>query len=245
MSYKLGLTSVSFRDSSPEEILKEMKKCGLKYIEWGCDIHAPTKNAKQISELTKKYGIICSSYGTYFRLGETALTELSEYIFAAKELETNILRIWCGNKAPEQYSDDELTELISISKEASLIAEKNNVILCLECHRGTLTYNADSALSLMKTVNSKHFRMYWQPQQFMTDVQNLHYAEVIAPYTENIHVFNWKKEERFPLESATDVWKQYLSKFKNDKVLLLEFMPDDNIESLKREADALRKIAGE
>ena len=65
---------------------------------------------------------------------------------------------------------------------------------------------------------------------------------MIAPYTEHLHVFNWTGDSRFPLEDGIDTWKTYLKEFSDDKYLLLEFMPDDKIETLPTEAESLRKI---
>ena len=99
--YQNGLVSVTFRKLSPEEILQAMTACGLKYIEWGSDVHAPcTDDAclSEIVELQKKYGVTCCSYGTYFKLGVTPMEELEGYILAAKRLGTDILRLWCGSK---------------------------------------------------------------------------------------------------------------------------------------------------
>jgi sugar phosphate isomerase/epimerase len=74
--YNLGLVSVSFRKHSPKEILEEMKKAELSLIEWGSDVHAPCGDIERLNEiakLQKEYGIECSSYGTYFRFGQTPI----------------------------------------------------------------------------------------------------------------------------------------------------------------------------
>ena len=102
-----GLVSISFRGLSPEEIAQEMVKCGLKYVEWGSDIHAPctdTGRLEQIAALQKQYGITCCSYGTYFRLGFTPNEELPDYIRAAKLLGTKTLRLWAGKKSPNLFT---------------------------------------------------------------------------------------------------------------------------------------------
>ena len=214
--YKLGLCSISFRDNLPEEILKEMQKCGLNFIEWGSDVHAPKDDIKrldEIAELQKKYGIICSSFGTYFRLGVTPIAELEQYILSAKKLGTNILRLWCGNKNSENYTDSEKEKIFSVCKSAALIAEENDVILCMECHNGTFTNTKESALELMQTVNSEYFRMYWQPNQLKSFEENLAYARLLSDYTEYIHVFNWFEDKRFPLAEGVDIWKKYLKCF--------------------------------
>ncbi|MBR2634769.1 MAG: sugar phosphate isomerase/epimerase [Clostridia bacterium] len=242
MNHTLGLCSVSFRDRSPEDILKEMKKAGLSAIEWGSDVHCPPEKAESIAALTKEHGITCSSYGTYFRLGVTPLSELSAYMEAASILGTNLLRLWCGHQNSEDYGDRERELLWDDCKRAAEEAEKAGMILCLECHKKTFTNRKEAALSLMRAVDSPSFRMYWQPSQHRSFKENLSYAESLAPYTEHLHVFNWREKEKFPLEEAVEEWRRYLGAFDGPHTLLLEFMPDGKLESLTREADALREI---
>ena len=243
MKYTLGLVSVSFRNSAPEEILKAMKSSQLSVIEWGSDVHVPIDKADEITQLQKQYGIKCSSYGTYFRLGITPISELENYINAAKILGTDILRLWCGNKNSEDFSEEEKVMLFEVCKKAETIAKKRGVVLCMECHNNTYTNTKESAYELMKTVNSDYFRMYWQPNQYRTEQENIEYAKLLSPYITHIHVFNWNKDKKYPLNDAKTVWKKYLACFNMNKTLLLEFMPDDKIETLEREAQALRNIA--
>lgn len=243
----LGLVSVSFRGHSPAEILEAMKDTGLTCIEWGSDIHAPKDDIKRLEELCalqKEYGVECCSYGTYFRLGETPLGELHDYINAARLLGTDILRLWCGNKNSEEYGDGEKRALFDECKAAARIAEEEGVTLCMECHNGTYTNRKEAALELMEAVASDVFRMYWQPNQFRSVDENLRYAKLLSPYIVNLHVFNWEGKNKYPLAEAVDTWKVYL-KNTGTKTMLLEFMPDGKIESLKTEAASLRKIAEE
>ena len=112
--YTLGLVSISFRQHSPKEIIKAVKNAGLACIEWGSDVHAPCKDLERLNEiaaLQKEYGISCSSYGTYFRLGDTPIEELTDYINAAKILGTKIIRLWCGTKSGDEMTDAEKSEL--------------------------------------------------------------------------------------------------------------------------------------
>ena len=244
--HHLGLVSISFRGLSPEEIIKEAKNAGLSCIEWGSDVHAPcddTENLKKIADLQKKAGLFCCSYGTYFRLGLTDIGELQKYIDAAKILGTDILRLWCGTKGSLEYTQEEENVLFTICREAAAVAEKNGVTLCMECHNGTYTDTKESAIKLIKEVSSPAFRMYWQPNQFTSAEENKRYARLLSPFTKHIHVFNWTARERFPLGEAVSLWKEYLSYF-SDNTLLLEFMPDDSISSLKTEAEALRRLIG-
>lgn len=242
----IGLASVSFRACSPEQILKTMRQCGLSYIEWGSDIHAVQDDPealKQLAALQARYGVTCCSYGTYFRIGTTPVEELETYISAAKTLGTTVLRIWCGDKNSGEYTEKEKTDLFCTCRTLAEIARKHGVILCMECHGGTFTDRPDGALSLMQAVDSPHFRMYWQPNQFCSLQENMAYAAAIAPYTVNIHVFNWEGDGRYPLQEAAENWRKYLSCFDRRQILLLEFMPDDRIESLQAEGQALKEIA--
>lgn len=242
MSYKLGLVSVSFRSHSPEQILAAMNDTGLCYIEWGSDVHVPPEKAEEIATLQSEYSIKCCSYGTYFRLGVTPIVELEAYIKAAQALGTNILRLWCGNKNSEEYTEEEKQALFSACRAAADIAEQNGVVLCMECHNKTYTNCKESAYELMQAINSPHFKMYWQPNQYKSEDENLAYASLLAPFTRHIHVFNWKEKNKLPLAQAVDIWKRYLQKFSGDRMLLLEFMPDGKLSSLSTEAAALRLI---
>ena len=242
----LGLVSISFRKNSPSEIVAEMKKSGLINIEWGSDVHAPCddlENLKNIKKLCDDNKITCSSYGTYFKIGVTPDDEITKYIDAAKILGTNILRLWCGTKKSADYTSEEKEELFSKCKTLAKIAEKENVVLCMECHPGSYTETLDGAIELMDAIDSENFKMYWQPNQFTTETENFKYAETMAKHTKIIHVFNWTAEKWLPLSGGIEIWKKYLAYFDGTQKLLLEFMPDNRIESLETESSALKEIA--
>lgn len=245
--FETGLVSVSFRKLTPKEIIDAAAEAGLKWIEWGSDIHAPYDDPARLAEIARlqqESGIGCCAYGTYFRLGVHDPEDLPGYIRAAKVLGTNILRLWCGDRSPAEYTSAELENLYVQCKKAAQIAENAGVILCMECHHWTLTETAESATTLMETVNSPAFRMYYQPNQYATVEENIRYARLLSPYTENIHVFNWLGDAKFPLADGLTLWKEYLSCFQGDHKLLLEFMPDGKIESLPVEAAALFELIG-
>ena len=243
--YYPGLVSISFRDHSPAKIALAASKFGLKYIEWGSDVHAPCQDINKlnsIAALHAAYRISCCSYGTYFRLGHSPIHELHQYIQAAKILGTNILRLWAGRKKAADCTEEERNILFSECRKAAAIAEKNDIILCLECHRRTYTETKEGALELIQEINSPNFRMFWQPNPDISLADNLDYISVLEPYITHIHVFNWSADQRYPLQEGVDTWKQYLSAMSGDHHLLLEFMPDDRIQSLSAEAEALLKI---
>ncbi len=243
--YNLGICSVSFRKHTPEEVIKAVADAGLDCIEWGSDIHAPFDNEERlnkIAELQEKYNIKCHSYGTYFHLMDDSLELLPAYINAAKILGASVLRLWCGTKGSNQYSDDEKKELICECKKAAQLAEENGVILCMENHPGSFTDTAESSLELIEKVNSPHFKMYWQTN-VKGDVElALKEAKLLSPHTINIHVAWWLDSKHLPLSDGALVWEKYLREFKGEKCLLLEFMHDGKIESLPIEAQSLKAI---
>ena len=147
-----------------------------------------------------------------------------------------------GLKGSAEFSSAEKKKVYEDCGLISEMADKEGVTICCECHPLTLTDTTESTLELMNSVSSNNFRMYWQSNQFKSLEENLLSAKKTAPYTVNIHVFNWKDKERYSLSKAIDVWKRYLDKFDGTQKLLLEFMPDDDIASLLYESEALSKI---
>ena len=248
MQHVTGLVSISFRAHAPREILRAMQGAGLAQIEWGSDIHAPCHDLARIDELValqREFCITCSSYGTYFRLGQTPIAELEPYLLAAKRLGTNVLRVWCGTQSGADMTKDEVNALLADCRAAAVLAQKHGVTICTECHLRTFTECPEDALALMQAVDSPHFRTYWQPFQTRTVEQNLAYLRALAPYVTHLHVFQWKGADRFPLADGIAEWQAYLALLDTPHTLLLEFMPDDRLETLAREADALRTIIGD
>ena len=246
--HRTGLVSVSFRGHSPREILCAMKEAGLSYIEWGSDVHAPCHDRARLGELValmKEFDVRCCSYGTYFRLGQTPVSELEPYILAAKTLGTDVLRVWCGTKSGADMTQDETSALLADCRSAAEMAARHGVTLCTECHMGTFTERPEDALWLMREVASPHFRTYWQPFQWCTVEQNLHYLRTLLPYVTHLHVFQWKGSARYSLSEGFGEWQDYLALLQGSHTLLLEFMPDDKLETLGAEACTLRAITGE
>lgn len=244
-AYRLGLVSVSFRQHGPQEILPAMRAAGLACIEWGSDVHAPYQDRaalQRLAGLQQAFGVACCSYGTYFRLGQTPLEELPRYIEAARLLGTSVLRLWCGAKSGAEMTEREKEDLLETCRQASELARQSDVTLCLECHKQTLTERLADALACMEALHSPHFRMYWQPFQWQTVEENRRSAAALAPYTQHIHVFHWKGEQRLSLQDGIEEWRGYLNAFSPPRTLLLEFMPDDRLASLAGQAAALRAI---
>lgn len=240
-----GIVSISFRSHSPGEILSAAAACGLNRIEWGSDVHAPKEDPDALAQLAaaqNRTPLRCCSYGTYFRLGITPLEELPEYIRAAKKLGTDHLRIWAGRRCASLYSPEERRIFRDQCVAAAAVAEAHGVTLSLECHRRSYTETKEGALELMKYVDSPHFRMYWQPNPDISHEENLAYIRLLRKYITHVHVFHWVGDQRLPLREGIPIWRRYLEALGGSHHLLLEFMPDDRLETLKEEADALHQL---
>jgi len=243
--FKTGLCSVSFRKNTAEEIIDAAVRARLGYIEWGSDVHAPCRDLdrlQKIAELQRECGVSVSSYGTYFRFGQNDLSELRDYFAAARVLGTDELRLWCGTKGSANFSTEEKENLFESCRTAARMAEAEGMTISMECHQWTFTDTAESIVELMGAVESPAFRMYWQPNQYRAVEENLSHLKMTAQYVTNIHIFNWEGDKRYPLTDAADTWRKYLSMIDGAHSVLLEFLPDDNIDSLGREAEALKII---
>jgi len=94
----LGMTSVTFRNKSIEEVIEITKQSPLIAIEWGGDAHVPDVNAaKRAAQLTKNAGLKIASYGSYYRVGKDSIQRFDEVLDVAKMLGAPIVRIWCGD----------------------------------------------------------------------------------------------------------------------------------------------------
>ena len=113
---KLGLTSVTFRELSADDIINYAKKCSLSAIEWGSDAHVlpgDTKTAEAVKEKTISAGICVSSYGSYFRLGKNddinvtcATLDMPECGLKDEVLDNTDVLIWWGHVAHEKVPDE-------------------------------------------------------------------------------------------------------------------------------------------
>ena len=246
--YTLGVVSVSFRDRAPEEIACAAADCGLCAIEWGSDVHArQTDKAalRRIAGLESETGVICSSYGTYFRIGAdtdgkpTEAADIAPYLDAAAVLGTKTLRIWCGVKSSRDYNAAETRALLDTAEKSAALAADRGMTLCSEFHLGTFNDCVESARLLAEA----GVGTYWQPFQTVSAEENLKTAAALGSAVHTVHVFNWSPEGRFPLSDAVDDWRRYLAVLPEARTLLLEFMPDDRLETLAAESEALRRIA--
>lgn len=245
---KTGLTSVTFRQKSPEEIIALAKEAGLTGIEWGGDIHVPagdTKTASGIGRKTREAGLAVLSYGSYYRGDEGE--DVAPVLASAKALGAPVIRIWAGRKPLEESSPEEVKALAGRIREAAEMAQEEGMDLALEYHRGTATQTVSGALELLKEIRACNVSCYWQPDPELTKEEHLAEIDALLPFLSNIHVFSWTKESlRLPLAAGEDCWLSYLNRIREggkNRALILEFVKDDSPEQFRADAGSLKEWA--
>lgn len=244
MANKIGLVSVSFRSHTPKEILQACVDCKLDGIEWGGDVHVPhgdTDIAARIAQKTKDFHLETIEYGSYYILGQSDGELFDRTLASAKTLETGIIRVWPGKGIPsEDYDKDLYDKTVSDAKRICALAP--DMILALECHPNTLTDDYHSILRFLEDVGCDNLKMFWQVNQLRSVRYNIEAARALQPFIISVHVFHWIGKSRFPLALGHEDWKQYLDiLMQKDLNYMLEFMPDNQIETLGEEANTLRE----
>lgn len=254
MANQAGLVSVSFRKNTVEEVVKAASKAGLTAIEWGGDIHVPhgdLEAAKKAAGLCQEAGIAIPEYGSYYIIGKSEPGEFEKVVASAKVLGTDMIRVWPGMMLK--------TAELTAEGYAAMVADAQRICdaapdfrIALECHPMSLTEDYRMALKFLEDVGRENLKMFWQPCQYHDLAYNLEAIDALLPYVQSVHVFNWTANmenpmpNRFPLVEGEKHWKLYLERLSQKKGLnyMLEFMPDDSMDSLPSEANTLKAWLG-
>jgi 3-dehydroshikimate dehydratase len=255
---KPGLVSVTFRKMSVAEVAQWAYRASLSAIEWGGDVHVPhgdTAAARTARELTTERGLVVSSYGSYYRIGESEGQGLSFDVVldTAVELETEMIRVWAGSRDSEKCSASEWAAAVDDARRVCGLAAVAGVQVALEYHGKTLTNTLASTLRFLKDVEQPNLKTYWQPRTGPSPEQNLAELDAVLPYLANVHVFQWTRGEdgksvRHPLAEGKEEWAAYLKAAaadKEERYALLEFVKDDSPEQLFEDADTLGEVLDE
>ncbi len=247
---KTGLTSITFRNLSVEEVIEIVKDANLDAIEWGSDVHVlpgDLETATHVKSLMDKAGIVTSSYGSYYRVGIKNEYSFEDVLASAKALGAEDIRVWAGRKgsldADAEYRKSVEEDSYRIAEMASL----EGIRVSYEYHGKTLTDTPESALNLLKTVNHPNMYLYWQPAVDLPVEQRLEDIENVKGYITNVHVFSWNVIDRLPISDKFDSWKKYVQSINEDKTIetryfLIEFVKDDSVEQFKEDAQTLIEL---
>lgn len=247
---KTGLTSVTFRQKSLEEIVSLAVEAKLDGIEWGGDIHVPagdTDTARTAGRMTREAGLTVFSYGSYFR-GDPG-EDFSPVLESAKALGAPLIRIWAGRNPWENCAPQERERLADVFRKAADLANEAGIRLAFEYHRDTATQTIQGALELLNAVDRSNVECYWQPNPDITQEERLREIRTLGHHLANVHVFAWTKGNvRHPLSQGEPQWKEYLatlSETGRQPCLILEFVEDDSETAFRQDAATLRNWAAD
>ncbi len=249
---KSGLVSVTFRQLTVEKIIKLTQKSGLDLIEWGGDIHVPHGDiavAKKVKQQCNDSGINICSYGSYYRVAESAKEGLAfeTVLDSAEALGAPIIRVWAGNKGSADADAGYRSRVIEDSKHICELAAERQIKVAYEYHKETLTDTNLSAAELLRQVDHPNLYTYWQPPNKMDDDYCAKGLQTILPRLTVIHAFQWRFSnghgERRPLQEGKDRWLRFLelaNQSDTELPVLIEFVRNDDPEQFLRDADALK-----
>jgi len=246
MKLELGMTSVTFREKSIEQVVFLAKKAGLSLMEWGADRHVLPLDFDAVRTARaemEKNGISCSSYGSYYRMVEKDEDTFRAVCKTSQALGAGIVRAWLGRTGSEKISREGYSDLLEETKKLSGIAAEYGQTLAFEFHGKTLNDNGESSVAFLSACADENVRTYWQPLSYADNEKNL---SLVLPYLCAVHVFTWDDAyRRYPLSDGAEAWKKYLSILKNADVstkLIMEFVKDDSAEQFLSDAAFLHGL---
>ncbi len=248
-----GLVSISFRRHTPAEVVKAAAAARLECVEWGGDVHVPHGDlsaAGEVARITEDRGLAVSAYGSYLRLGEPGQPEHRQVVDTALALGAPIIRVWAGKRASKDAGDQYQNGVVEETLRLAETAAAEGVTIAFEYHGNTLTDTRASATLLFEKTAHPAVKTLWQPPQGADTEECILSLQDALPYLSNVHVFHWWPDgkHRRPLDNGMDRWRRFVSEIRSygaDPDLLLEFMPDDSIETLPTEAATLHHLIDE
>lgn len=250
---KAGLVSVTFRQLTPREIVALAAKAGLDAIEWGGDIHVPPgalSTAREVRELTTDSGLQISSYGSYYRAGESG--DFDSVLATARELEAPLIRVWAGARSWKESDPNYKRRVLDDLARIAALAKPQGRAISMEFHQGTLNDAAEPSLEILRSLAGSGVLTHWQPPAGEDGATCAASLSAVLPSLAALHVFHWLKcadgqIERRPFGEGAKEWSQYLklaSADGQDRCALLEFVKDDSPEQLLQDAAALKTLLG-
>ena len=226
----LGLTSVTFRALSYDEIIALAAKAGCACIEWGGDVHVPDRNAARgVREKCGAAGIAIHSYGSYYRLGERRETEFPVVCETAQALGARIMRVWLGDEGSKDTDESRFGALVSEARQLGDIAAAYGLTVAFEFHRNTLNDTGEVSNRFIKRVGLPNVKTYWQPMYAGNDTKNL---KAVLQNTVVVHMFKWNRlGVRYPLEHGEKEIRGFLDILKEGNYggdIILEFVKGDS-----------------
>lgn len=249
-----GIVSITFRNLSPEDLIREVTSAGLRGIEWGGDVHVPhgdVAKAEQVAALTGEAGLEVAAYGSYYRLGETVDNPAFQAVLdSALALGAPTIRVWAGRTGSAEADETTWQRVTEDARRVCALAAAEGIRICLEYHGGTLTDTIDSSTALLEALPLENLDTLWQPPNGKADDHCEVSLRAVLPRCSNLHVFHWGPggwKDRHPLAEGTQRWTRFFdiaTSIPTQRWALLEFVKGDSLEQFHADARVLREVLG-
>jgi len=244
-----GMVSVTFRNLSPQEIVKLAASCGMEGIERGGDVHSPHGDvpvAHEIRKMTEDAALKVAAYGSYYIVGSGGDPPFEAVLESAVALGAPVIRVWAGKTGSREADENCRNAVVEDSQRIADQARAVGLYLAYEFHGNSLTDTSASAVRLLNDVARDNVMTYWQA--LSPDVQqNLEDLNAVLDRLVNIHAYYNDRGtgEQVALADGTDTWGQYLTaaaRSGRDHYVLIEFVADGSAEAFRRDAATLKQL---
>ncbi|MBQ5824249.1 MAG: sugar phosphate isomerase/epimerase [Clostridia bacterium] len=242
-AFKIGMTSVTFRNKTVAEIVEICCREGVEYIEWGSDVHIKTlEDALETKRLCDEAGLTVSSYGSYYRVGSGTAAEWRSLCENASAMGAQSIRVWLGTKDSEKTSDEEYRLLLEDCHSICDVASEYGIIVCPECHDNTFNNNTDAIIRFRAELGRDNFKTYFQSRYFRMEY-DLDRIDRTFDFIKDMHVSysDLKREQMFRKKDKNyldTLLRKMISKG-FEGIVMLEFTQDS---SEKAFAEDIRKL---
>lgn len=254
---QVGLVSVTFRTSTPADIVRVAVQAELVGIEWSGDTHVPEGNveiAQTVGNMTRDAGLQAVSYGSYYRVGCSTMNAVSfdKVLDTAQALGAPNVRVFAGNMASRSARDHVWASVIADAQRCADLAKARDITLAFEFQANTMNDTSESSATLHDKIDRDNVYSYWQPDGRLLPADRLIGLKHLRDWLLHIHVFQWIDGRRWPLEEGEYEWERYISAISSSKrnhMALMEFVQDDLPANLIRDVKFLkgiiRKVTGQ
>ena len=231
----IGLTSITFRKLTCEEIIRLAQESRAECIEWGGDVHVTDeKTAQEARRGCEQAGIQTRSYGSYYKIGSGQLDAFQKLCEITLALGAQIIRVWLGEQGSGETSPEALTGLVEEGMLLSGIAAEYGLTVASEFHRNTYNDTRETCLAYLKQCGMENLKTYWQPMYAGEDFENL------VHYFDADHVMIMKKTKKGEKEIGLFLRELRAQGYQGD--LLLEFVKGDSIRRYRKDMLCLKRL---
>ena len=161
------------------------------------------EEVEQLKEKMNQYGIKVSSIGS--PIGKIKLSNEFEPHFEAfkrvveiaKMLDAKYIRMFSFyHDGGEVWTEEERAEVIARLRRMIAYASENNIVLLHENEKDIYGDTADRCADLMKELYGDHFKMVFDPANFVQSGQDTKYAyELLKDFIAYMHIKDARKED--------------------------------------------------